>query len=86
MRSIMKALLIGGAALTVAATGASAAVVCNDEGDCWHVKGHAKYKPGLKLHVYGDDWKWKDHDHDKYRWREHKGHGYWRSGVWIDLG
>jgi len=84
MRSIAKALLVSGAALFLGATSASAAIVCNDDGDCWHVKGHANYKPELKLHVYGDNWKWKDHD--KHRWHEHKGHGYWRSGVWIDLG
>jgi len=82
MRSIT-ALLVSAAALCAVATGASAAVVCNDDGDCWHVKGHHKYKPELKLHVYGDDWKWKGH---KHRWREHNGHGYWHSGVWIDLG
>ena len=84
MRSIAKALLASAAALFVAGTSASAAVVCNDDGDCWHVKGHAKYKPEMKLHIYGDDWKW--NDHDKHRWREHEGHGYWRSGVWINLG
>ena len=56
--------------LALTATSASAAIVCNEEGDCWH-------------HVYGDDWKWADADHDKYRWREHEGRGYWNKGVWI---
>ena len=32
--------LVGSIALT---TGASAAVVCNDEGDCWRVKEKHKY-------------------------------------------
>ena len=49
MRSITKLLLVSAAALLAAGTGASAAVVCNDDGDCWHVKGHAEYKPELKL-------------------------------------
>jgi hypothetical protein len=80
-----KLVAIGAAALALAATSASAAVVCNDEGDCWHVKGEAKYKPELKLHVYGDDWKFADKDKDRYRWREHEGRGYWRSGVWIGI-
>jgi hypothetical protein len=84
MKSITKALLVSGAALVMAATSASAAVVCNDEGECWHVKGRAEYKPGLKLHIYDDNWKWKEHE--KYKWREHEGRGYWRSGVWINLG
>jgi hypothetical protein len=69
--------------VAMAASTASAAIVCNDDGDCWHVRGHAEYKPELKLRVYGDDWKWKGH---KHRWREHEGRGYWRHGVWIDLG
>ena len=29
------------AALALSATGASAAVICNDEGDCWRVKENA---------------------------------------------
>ena len=39
MKTINKALLIGATALTLTATAASAAVVCNDEGDCWRVRG-----------------------------------------------
>jgi hypothetical protein len=69
--------------LALSATSASAAIVCNEEGDCWHAKQKYEYKPEHHVHVYGDDWKWADADHDKYRWREHDGPGYWRSGVWI---
>ena len=82
MRHFTKATLVAAGALALAATGASAAVVCNDEGDCWHVKGEAKYKPEFKVHVHPDNWKFADKDH---RWREHEGHGYWRSGVWIGI-
>ena len=73
------------AALALSATGASAAVVCNDEGDCWRVKERRDYKPDLKLRVYDDDWKWKDGE--KYRWRDPggPGHGYYRGGVWIGI-
>ncbi len=66
-------------------TPASAEIVCNDEGDCWHAKNRYDYKPEFGLHVYKDDWKWGDHEHTKYRWREHDGRGYWRQGVWIDF-
>jgi hypothetical protein len=83
MRSLTKAVLVAAGALTLAATSASAAVVCNDEGDCWHVKGEAKYKPEFKLNIHPDNWKFADKDHHK--WREHEGHGYWRSGVWIGI-
>ncbi len=82
MRHLTKATLVAAGALALGATGASAAVVCNDEGDCWHVKGEAKYKPEVKVHVHPDNWKFADKDH---RWREHGGHGYWRSGVWIGI-
>ncbi len=78
-------------ALTLAGTialmtsSASAAVVCNDEGDCWRVKEKYEYKPEFGLRVYGDDWKWADSDRAKYRWREDRGRGYWRKGVWIEF-
>jgi len=71
--------------LTLMTTGASAAIVCNDEGDCWRVKEKYEYKPEFRLHIYDDDWKWdRAHDH-KYRWRESRGRGYWNKGVWIEF-
>jgi hypothetical protein len=84
MRSLINTSLVAVAALFLGSMAASAAVVCNDEGDCWRVKGRAHYEPELRLRVYDDDWKWKDGD--KYRWREAgRGHGYWRGGVWVTL-
>jgi hypothetical protein len=35
--------------LALTATGASAAVVCNDEGDCWRVKEKHVYPPDVRL-------------------------------------
>jgi hypothetical protein len=83
MKSPLVAALVAAAVLVLATGGASADIVCNDEGECWHVKERHEYKPELKLHVYPDDWKWGEKEH--YKWREHEGHGYWRGGVWIDL-
>ena len=72
------------AVFAFSATTASAAIVCNEIGDCWHVKEKYDYKPEFGVRVYPDEWKWADTDHDKYRWREHEGRGYWNSkGVWI---
>ena len=62
---IIKAALGSVAALTLSSMAASAAVVCNDEGDCWRVKERRDYGPELRLRVYDDDWKWKDGE--KYR-------------------
>jgi hypothetical protein len=64
-------------------TTVSAAVVCNEEGDCWRVREERNYEPSLKLRVMQpDDWRWKEGE--RYRWREPgRGHGYFRDGVWI---
>jgi hypothetical protein len=85
MKLITTAALLSAGALAMTATTASAAIVCNGAGDCWHVQGHADYKPDLRLTVHPDNWKWRDADASHHRWREHAGHGYWRGGVWVDL-
>jgi hypothetical protein len=48
-RFLRKPFLVGASAMTLVATSVSAEVVCNDEGDCWHVRGKADYKPELRL-------------------------------------
>ena len=89
----MKTLLIGlvaaGAAATVAlsAAPASAAVVCNREGECWHTDARYHYNPSYGVTVHPDHWyfhqRWDD---DHHKWREyHEGRGYYRGGVWIGL-
>ena len=83
MNALSKGILIAATTLVVTGTAASAAVVCNREGDCWHVRGDVRYEPRLGLRVYGDDWRWRERDH--YRWREHEGRGYWRNGAWIEI-
>jgi len=63
-------------------TVASAAVVCNGDGDCWRVNKRYTYPAGENLHVYGDNWRWAEGD--PYRWREPgAGRGFYRGGVWI---
>jgi hypothetical protein len=84
MRSLTKVVLVAAGALTFAATSASAEIVCNREGECWHIHGRADfYKREHGVHVYPDSWKWGKHEH--YKWHEHEGHGYWKSGIWIGL-
>jgi uncharacterized membrane protein len=73
--------LLGMSAAVMLSTAASAAVVCNAENECWHVKNHYTYKPEFGLTVHEDGWKWGDGE--KYTWREHEGRGYWRNGVWV---
>ncbi|HEY4125913.1 MAG TPA: hypothetical protein VGM36_14930 [Rhizomicrobium sp.] len=84
MRNILKlaaSAAFGVGLLGMTATSASAAVVCNRDGDCWHVRDHYDYKPEFAVTVHPDDWRW--NAQDRYRWREHEGRGYWRSGVWV---
>jgi len=52
-------------------TAASAAVVCNNEGDCWRPHAVHAYPAGVNLNVYGDEWE------------PGEGRGYYRGGVWI---
>ena len=81
----MKKIAIAAAAATIGvmtmATSASAAVACNRDGECWHVKNAYKYQPEFGVVVHENNWKWGTGE--KYRWREHTGRGYWRNGVWI---
>jgi len=77
--ALAAALGIGTVAFT--AGSALADVVCNDEGDCWHVKQRPTYPSGVVVTVHPDDWKWGENE--KFRWHEHEGSGYWRGGVWI---
>jgi hypothetical protein len=79
------AAVMGASALALTVTDASARVVCNAEGECWHVRNSYNYEPTLGLTVHENNWRWGHGDH--YRWREHRGtgRGYWRQGVWIRL-
>lgn len=82
----MKKLAVAAAAVALSAaffttTTASAAVACNREGECWHVKNRYNYKPEFGVVIHPNGWRWAAHE--KYRWREHTGRGYWRNGVWI---
>jgi hypothetical protein len=74
----------GAVVLAMTAGTASAEVVCNHEGDCWRVRGSARYEPGLNLRIHPDNWRWRSNEH--YRWREHGGnHGYYRNGAWVEI-
>ncbi len=83
MTFLTKLALVGSVAFALTATAASAEIVCNGEGECWHAREHAEYKPEFGVRVHPDDWKWKESEH--YKWREHEGRGYWRNGIWIDI-
>ena len=85
MKTFAVAALAAVSALALNVSSASAHVVCNEEGDCWHVKAKHDYRPEFGVRVYAEDWKWADNDSKRYRWREHDGdgRGYWRKGIWL---
>ena len=74
------AVITAGSVALMTAT-ASAAIVCNQEGECWHTREAYDYRPEFGLTVHPDDWRWGAADH--YRWHEHEGRGYWHNGAWI---
>jgi hypothetical protein len=71
--------VIGAGALAFAG-GASARVICNADGDCWHSHDTVVIAPGLHLTEHPDSWRWSDAH--RYHWREHAGNGYWEHGEW----
>jgi hypothetical protein len=73
--------LFGLSTLALTATAASAAVVCNAEGVCWHTAETYTYLPEYGVVVHPDNWQWAANEH--YAWREHAGRGYWRGGAWV---
>lgn len=84
MRNVSKiafAALLGAGGLALAASNASAAIVCNGAGYCWHTHHHYHYHPAWGLTVHPDNWRWGPDEH--YVWHEHAGRGYWRDGVWV---
>jgi hypothetical protein len=85
MKCLTKTLLGASFSLALTVTGASAAIVCNGEGDCWHVRDRYEYRPEWGLTVHPDEWRWGEHEHHRYRWREHEGSGYWHGGRWVEI-
>jgi len=68
----------------VASTGAaSARIVCNSDGDCWHSERNYRY-PGTGYVNHRDDWYFHQQWNDQRHYRDyHEGRGYYKSGVWI---
>jgi hypothetical protein len=83
----LKKLLLGvaltaGAVMGVASS-ASAYVVCNRDGDCWHTETRYRY-PGTGYVYHPDDWYFHQTFGADRHFREYnKGRGYWRGGVWV---
>lgn len=75
---------VGTGAAIALAQPASAYVVCNSDGDCWHTDRRWGY-PGAGYVWHPDDWYFhRTWSGDRDHWRDYReGRGYWRNGVWI---
>ena len=84
---LASAAILGLGLAAFAAGSASAHIVCNENGDCWHTDRHEHYRD-VKVEVHPDNWyfhrDW-DGDHDHHWHGYHEGHGYWRQGQWVDF-
>jgi len=85
LRKILVAGAVALIAMAVMATDASAYIICNQEGDCWH--GHRRENvPGQTFEYHSDDWYFHQQWGTYRRFREyHDGRGYWHNGVWVEL-
>jgi hypothetical protein len=68
------------ALLSFSSVSASARIVCNADGDCWHIHEDYTYPPAAGVIIHPDDWQWKEGE--RHAWREHPGKGYWKGGAW----
>jgi hypothetical protein len=79
--------MVAGGALAAMSAPASAYVVCNREGDCWHTE--KRYSaPGVTFQWHPDDWYFHQHwDADRdHRWHDYReGRGYYRNGIWMSF-
>ena len=62
---------------------ASAAIVCNSAGDCWHAQKEYVYPPSAHIVIHPNNWRWGPSEH--FVWKEHEGRGYWNGGRWMML-
>jgi hypothetical protein len=90
MSSVKKVVQLASAALLVATgfavvpSAASAAVVCNRDGDCWHTERVYRYPRAMSVVRHPDHWYFHQTWNDSRHWRDyHTGRGYYRGGVWV---
>jgi hypothetical protein len=77
--------LLMGAGVLAASAPASARLVCNRDGDCWHTE-RVPVVPGIRFESHPDDWYFHQHWDDHRHYRDyHEGRGYYRNGIWITL-
>ena len=46
---------------------ASARIVCDTDGNCWHVHEDYAFPPGVHVEIHPDDWHWKEGEHRSWK-------------------
>jgi hypothetical protein len=86
IRTLILGTLVSIGALAAFAAPASAYIVCNRDGDCWHTETRYE-RPGLRFDYHPDDWyfheRWEDRGRRHWRSDFHRDRGYYRNGIWI---
>ena len=67
----------------VSSLSASAAIVCDEDGNCWRIQQEYTFPPGAHVEIHPNDWRWKEGEH--HAWKEHEGRGYWHGGQWEEF-
>jgi hypothetical protein len=67
---------IGASTLGLTSIASFTAVVCNEDGECWHSGDPA----GAGVVIHENNWT----PGERFRFREHEGRGYWRGGNWVE--
>ena len=83
LTTLAAAAVLSAGAFALTTGSASASIVCNDIGDCWHVTDTYTYPSESRVVVHPDGWVFDTTTGVKYHWREHPGRGYWRGDVWV---
>ena len=83
VKSLVAGAALAAAGLVFSTFGASAYVVCNHDGDCWHTESRYHY-PGSGYTFHPDDWYFHQTWGSDRHWHDYqKGRGYWKGGVWV---
>jgi hypothetical protein len=83
VKNLLLVAALSAGALVAVSSSASAYVVCNREGDCWHTDTRYRY-PGAGYSWHPDNWYFHQTWNDQRHYRDyHNERGYYKGGVWL---
>ncbi len=85
LKTSARAAIVAAGATVALSSVASAEIVCNRDGDCWHTaQRYSEYPTALGIQFYSDEWRDSHRTDARYHWRDDQkdDHGYYQSGEW----